>query len=714
MARPAPTRSLLFGVLLLAGVAGSGAAQTITVRVGGEASSLVGVPLAMPLEVDLRNQPDVKLGSFSLVLRWNPAVLRLDRGENGTFGDIFANEDSLPLGVARLVGANPAGVGGNVVLGVAHFTPLVDAVDTLRLSVSELYAAGTFADLLPSATWSDRAYCTARGRFGDLNSNQAFNGQDALLVLSHAVGIDISAQGLPLLGDVDGDGVTGARDALIILSAAVGLDVSPFRVQRIAAGPCGDARRPTFLVTPAQVTMDLGQAARLIAVARDSLGTGLVATDVSWTSSDPLVAEVGATGVVTALASGTATITATRRGATRASATVAVSDRRTHWVDAFAFAADSDQIGAPELPFRTIAQALSYAQGGDTVMVRPGRYEEYAYVGKPVVIMGDTSGGRARPLIAATGAFSTGILVETGGRVELHRLRLDTLYQAVHARYVDTLLVRDVLFRSPQADAYYGSLYVDSAEVVLVQRSEFFGSGVNDYYYYYDSGVWVDWARVVSLDSVLVSDYGYNGGVYLYTVDSLFVRGSVIRQNYGYGISCNYCYAGAGAGVAAVLTGNRFVQNNYGHVYFNGIRQARFDHNVLVGGGYDAISLYGDTLRTLVTLLGDSITTRQGGWINLSNFDALGVDSVVVREREYGYPDIRGGRIAAVTNTKFLELEGYGINISASPRDSSRLVLRNVQFHGDSAGSGSSAYAVVAYQTSVDADGVALSWLNEL
>ncbi|MBI2537162.1 MAG: right-handed parallel beta-helix repeat-containing protein, partial [Gemmatimonadetes bacterium] len=282
------------------------------------------------------------------------------------------------------------------------------------------------------------------------------------------------------------------------------------------------------------------------------------------------------------------------------------------------------------------------------------------------------------------------------------------------ARYVDTLLVRDVLFRSPQADAYYGSLYVDSAEVVLVQRSEFFGSGVNDYYYYYDSGVWVDWARVVSLDSVLVSDYGYNGGVYLYTVDSLFVRGSVIRQNYGYGISCNYCYAGAGAGVAAVLTGNRFVQNNYGHVYFNGIRQARFDHNVLVGGGYDAISLYGDTLRTLVTLLGDSITTRQGGWINLSNFDSLGVDSVVVREREYGYPDIRGGRIAAVTNTKFLELEGYGINISASPRDSSRLVLRNVQFHGDSAGSRSSAYAVVAYQTSVDADGVALSWLNEL
>lgn len=77
----------------------------------------------------------------------------------------------------------------------------------------------------------------------------------------------------------------------------------------------------TVTVNPASATLTaLAETARFIAEVRDQNGQVLVGTTVAWASSDASVAEVDASGLVTAVANGTATITAasgTARGTAR-------------------------------------------------------------------------------------------------------------------------------------------------------------------------------------------------------------------------------------------------------------------------------------------------------------------------------------------------------------------------------------------------------------
>jgi hypothetical protein len=710
-------------VLLLLGLAVASAllqsplgAQQIPVRVGGSPSSFVGVPFDLPIEVDMSARSE-KLGSFALTLRWDPLVLQLLGGNDGNFGAMTVNDDSLEWGVIKFAGANPAGVGGKVVIGVGHFVPISSADDTIRLDVTELYAAGTFADLLPSATWSDRAYCPAAGRFGDIDGDQAANSRDALLALSYAVGTAVP--GNPAMGDVDGDGATGARDALIILSNAVGLDVAAFRVMLVAPGACAAPRRPVLAVMPGAVTFDLGQDAQFTAVASDSTGSGIGVTDVYWKSSDDQVATVSPEGVVAAVGLGSATITAVRQSGVSASAAVTVVKRRTHWVDALANPDEGAQLGAPELPFRDIQRALDYARPGDTVRVRSGRYEEPFDIYRPVVLMGDTSGGKPRPVIAAFAWGDPGVTVEAPGRVELHALKLDTLTAGMGVWWADTLLVRWVEFRAPQG-AYAASLGVEYAGAVYVQRSDFFGPGTG--YYYYNNGIEVYQAGLVSIDSSYVAEYGYDG-VALMDVDSLLVRGSTIRYNQGYGVlvgseECGECAPGraapAGAAsvvpgtptVAAVFSGNRMTQNLYGHVYLDYSRSARFDHNHLVGGGYDAIQIYGAIDTTVVTFRGDTIDSRSGKWLYLSQFDSLAVDSATILVHE-GYPSLQGGRVITAQDTRFQDVMSSALDIYPSPQDSTALVLRRVEFRGpDSTACDRCGTMVSGQNLAVDADSV--------
>ncbi|HLB34930.1 MAG TPA: right-handed parallel beta-helix repeat-containing protein, partial [Gemmatimonadales bacterium] len=680
------------------------AAQQIPVRVGGVASSFGKVPFDLPLEVDLSARAD-KLGSFAARITWNPAVLAFVSGRDADFGRMTVNSDSAG-GVIRLTGANPAGVGGKVVLGVARFVP-VDSVssDTIGLDVTELYAAGSFADLLPSAVWGNQAYCPAVGRYGDINANGTVNSADALLALTHAAGLSITQDAA--LGDVDGDGLTGARDALLMLAAGIDLDVGGFRVFLVAPGACAAPRRPLLDMTPGNLTMDVGQQVQYTAFASDSAGAGLAVTDIIWRSSDTLVARVTMEGVVTAVAPGLVTISVRRTSGTQASASVTVAQRHTHWVDALASPEEQNQLGAPELPFRTIPQALAYADPGDTVRVRSGRYDDSLLIDRPVVLMGDTAGGKPRPLISAYRYFYTGINIHTPGRVELHALRVDTLTVGVWATKVDTLLVRWVEFRSA-AQSYQASLYVDTADVVRVERSDFFGPG--NEYYYANNGIVVDSALVVSVDSSYLAEYG-DDAISLYNVDSVSVRASVIRDNYGYGVYyCGQCYLGTVMVSKAVFSANRFVQNNYGHVYVDNARTVRFDHNRAVGGGYDGYTVYGDTGVTLVTLLGDSLATRDyGSWLYLYRFDSLAVDSAVIVVRD-GYQSLDGGRSVSVRDTRFLEITGEALDIYPWPRDSTALRLARVEFRGpDSSACDRCGYGVYGYNLNVDADSVRMT-----
>jgi len=76
-------------------------------------------------------------------------------------------------------------------------------------------------------------------------------------------------------------------------------------------------------VSPTSFALAPGQNAQAIAVAKDASGNALTGRVVTWSSSNPVVANVSPLGVVFALADGSATITASAEGKT-ASAAVAV------------------------------------------------------------------------------------------------------------------------------------------------------------------------------------------------------------------------------------------------------------------------------------------------------------------------------------------------------------------------------------------------------
>jgi hypothetical protein len=79
-------------------------------------------------------------------------------------------------------------------------------------------------------------------------------------------------------------------------------------------------------VTPATVTLKVGETATLTAKALDAQGNEIAGKTFTWESSAPAVATVDASGKVTAVAKGTASITATADGVKSAPVTVTVEE----------------------------------------------------------------------------------------------------------------------------------------------------------------------------------------------------------------------------------------------------------------------------------------------------------------------------------------------------------------------------------------------------
>lgn len=107
---------------------------------------------------------------------------------------------------------------------------------------------------------------------------------------------------------VDGTGRVVSRSAgsgRIMVAVCDAADTAAILVRQVPA---------TVEVTPATVTVDPGDTTRLNAAVADSNGASIGGPVVTWSSSDTAVATVDAQGLVTAVASGTANITAASGG----------------------------------------------------------------------------------------------------------------------------------------------------------------------------------------------------------------------------------------------------------------------------------------------------------------------------------------------------------------------------------------------------------------
>jgi len=606
-------------LLALALAAAPAARAQITARpADGTLTALVNQALDVPVVVDMTAHPAL-LGAFAMRLTWNPAVLQYQAAMPGNFGAVTAGVDSVAQGILLLAGANPAGVGGGpVTVAVGRFVPLVADTTTLGLAVSQLFAAGTFASLLPALTTSPAFFCPAFGRYGDVDGDGNANSRDALIALSNAVGLNVSQFNVAL-GDVDADGNTNARDALIILSAAVGIDVSGYRVLAVSGGACSSGAPVTLAVAPG-VTGDLlpGQQVQFEARATDVGGVLQPVTNVAWLTTDPAVMGILANGLAVARDTGTVDVIAVRDGRDTAFATVRVVARRTlHVVDATAAGA-TNRLGTPLLPYATVAEATGFLQDGDTIQVRVGRYTDMAFIERAVVIRGDTLPNGTRPLFTGGGvAAPVAFTLSSPGTVRIEQLDFADIPAAVNAVGGGRLELEGL-----RTSRVQNAVYVQRDQAALIIRnSRLSGDGQSG------SGIAV-FARVdtVHVEDSDVGDFG-NSGLLLMRFGRLELLRTTFRDMYD-GVTAGDGNAASPSGDVAV-TDSRFLRLVSDGLHLQAVGNATIRGSRFELLEYDPAVSVSDA-RTVQLAADTFITLQSGGsyWVDVDRADSLLLDSI--------------------------------------------------------------------------------------
>ncbi|MBI5518416.1 MAG: Ig-like domain-containing protein [Deltaproteobacteria bacterium] len=215
----------------------------------------------------------------------DPSVASVDPG--GLATGRAAGRVNISARLGMLSGSASLEVSGArlVALGITPVNPTVPVGVTVRFTVTGTYADGSTADVTASVTWT--------------SSNPA-----SFAVATGGVGSSFNA----------GRSLVQARLGALVASVTV-----------VVTG----ARLVSIAITGLISTTPVGSRQNLRATGTYSDGTTTdLTTTVTWTSSDPMVADVsnaaGSQGQVTALAAGTSTITATL-GDVRGSASVTVT-----------------------------------------------------------------------------------------------------------------------------------------------------------------------------------------------------------------------------------------------------------------------------------------------------------------------------------------------------------------------------------------------------
>jgi hypothetical protein len=119
-----------------------------------------------------------------------------------------------------------AGSYASTFLGLAKLFFEVDAGaaegSLISFVVNTLTAQDGATSLLPNHRTDLLEVCQALQQWGDLDASRTVNSRDALIAITHALGLPIGSFDAAF-GDVDADSATTTRDALVILSHGIGL-----------------------------------------------------------------------------------------------------------------------------------------------------------------------------------------------------------------------------------------------------------------------------------------------------------------------------------------------------------------------------------------------------------------------------------------------------------------------------------------------------------
>ena len=188
------------------------------------------------LTADLASAPGVALGSYAATFTWDTTIMTLDSVRAGDYTAPQVNQPN--GGELRLTAADAQGRGGAPFSLARLYFRFVDEtfprLTALALSVTEMHAARSFANLLPGVTARSGKAVIGGVLRGDIDINGAIAALDAQLILQGVVGLPLPA-GVPGLphGDSDCGGSLQAKDAQIVLNQVVGNPVAQFCVARI-------------------------------------------------------------------------------------------------------------------------------------------------------------------------------------------------------------------------------------------------------------------------------------------------------------------------------------------------------------------------------------------------------------------------------------------------------------------------------------------------
>jgi hypothetical protein len=183
------------------------------------------------LLADLAGAPGVLLGSYAARITWDSTVMVLDSLRAGDFAAPLVN---IVNGAdVRLTAADGAGRGGAPFSLVRLYFRFIGETfprqTGLSLTVTEMHAARSFADLLPGTTARSGKAVIGGVLRGDIDLSGVVAALDAQVILQGVVGLPLpaGARDLPH-GDADCNGALRALDAQIVLNFVVGNDVSQF------------------------------------------------------------------------------------------------------------------------------------------------------------------------------------------------------------------------------------------------------------------------------------------------------------------------------------------------------------------------------------------------------------------------------------------------------------------------------------------------------
>lgn len=223
------------------------------------------------------------------------AATAFDAAGQPVTGRPMAWQSSIP----SVATVNASGLLTALAAGQTTVSVIVDGKVASQL-MTVVVPSPTTLNILPgSATLSVGAQVTLRGEVRD-QLGKVMTGLTPTWGSSNAAIASVDAAG----------GVTGVANGSATINAALG------GLRATAAVTVTAVAAASVTITPATLTIDPGATLGLTATVKDAAGNVLPNRPVTWTSSAPTVATVSSAGVISGVAQGSTTISATHDGKT--------------------------------------------------------------------------------------------------------------------------------------------------------------------------------------------------------------------------------------------------------------------------------------------------------------------------------------------------------------------------------------------------------------